>query len=289
MGRLLEAVPLETKLLVTTRWRPEEVRAGVSDLSVLDVLNDRGSSLMLRDDLHAKYYRADQRVFIGSANVTAQALGWADPSNLELLEELPVTTQWIEQFEADLLSAAIEATQEIRDLVLEAVAAFPARAAITSEDRPESHVSIPKWTPALRNPQDLFTYYVSEGSADLPRATLQAAARDLAVLRVPPDLAEESFRAYVAAVLLQMPVVRKVDLYVEVERRFGAIRDLIRRTTDGTLEEANRSWQTLMRWLLYFLPGRYSAEVPRHSELFLRVSALDQRPMSDLGGQGREE
>ena len=71
---------------IVTRWRAREVAAGVSDLAVFEITNDRrNTALDLLDDLHAKLYLADNKGLIGSANLTAPALGWATRNNVEIL------------------------------------------------------------------------------------------------------------------------------------------------------------------------------------------------------------
>lgn len=77
LERLLGQVAAEVAVRCVTRWRPEEIVAGVSDLEVWPLLRDRvQSSLWLHPDLHAKLYRADDTCLIGSANITDTALGW---------------------------------------------------------------------------------------------------------------------------------------------------------------------------------------------------------------------
>ena len=58
--RLLASIADEVSIHCITRWRPEEIAAGVSDLEIWPILRDRPHSrLWLRPDLHAKFYRAD--------------------------------------------------------------------------------------------------------------------------------------------------------------------------------------------------------------------------------------
>ena len=54
-----------------TRWTPLDIQMGVSDLECRTVVVDRGGAFRLHNRLHAKYYRFDNQVLIGSANMTA--------------------------------------------------------------------------------------------------------------------------------------------------------------------------------------------------------------------------
>src|SRR6478752_6932644 len=85
VSKVLSAVPKGVRIQLFTRWRPDEVAAGVSDTRVLSVVRSRGGAVYLYDRLHAKYYRNENDALIGSANLTATALGWGSNPNLELL------------------------------------------------------------------------------------------------------------------------------------------------------------------------------------------------------------
>ena len=90
LERLLDKISPNVSLKCITRWFPEEIVTGVSDLEVWNLIQNRpNSSLWLRPDLHAKYYRADNRCLVGSANLTGKALCWSNLPNLELL--MPVS------------------------------------------------------------------------------------------------------------------------------------------------------------------------------------------------------
>jgi hypothetical protein len=69
-------------------------------------------------------------------------------------------------------------------------------------------------------------------------------------------------------------MVRAVDEFVALPRRFGEVRDMLAASlsTGGDAPDATATWQTLMRWLLFFLPRRYKRTVPGHaSEVFRRL------------------
>lgn len=268
-----------------TRWEPEEVAAGVSDLEVFDVLGERAdAALLLWPPLHAKYFRADGRCLVGSANVTARALGWMSPANIELLIEAPATHPRLAAFEQHALAEARLATADLRVLVEEAAAAIRRERAWTvpvsvpredevptDTDRGGASMSAHRtWLPSLRQPTELHLAY-SGRLDDLTAAAREAALRDLAALDPPNGLPAAAFTAVIAASLLQMPVVSRIDEFTAASQRFGAVRDLIAAETGLSNREAGVAWQTTMRWLLHFLPDRYRRTVPSYSEVFVRV------------------
>jgi len=278
LQRLLEGVAPSVHLQCVTRWRPEEIAMGVSDIDIWLLLKAReNTQLWLRHDLHAKYYRSDEQCLVGSANITATALGWVSQPNIELLLDVPRNHPALRGFENQVLADAIlvddsvyEHTKAIVALIeLEANKAIPLNEAF---DTQQTAIDRSAWIPSLRNPEQLYVAYI--GNQDkLSVGAHEVALADLQVLNIPQGLSKSAFEAYVGLVLLQMPIVQKVDIFVVQPRRFGEVSSFLK-----TLPSANSpdfdgklAWQTLMRWLLNFLQERYTVSVPSHSEVFSRV------------------
>ncbi len=283
--RLLAQIPPQISLKCVTRWRLEEILAGVSDLEVWTILKYRpDASLWLRPDLHAKYYRADQKCLVGSANLTSTALGWIKQINLELLVPLPANNAQLLDFEEELFAGSVQVDQAIfaqmqlavqllgeqypKILPLEASPQFE------SEEESQEAIATDAWLPTLRNPEDLYLAY-SGRSEKLSTVSREAALLDLSVFPMPPDLPKAAFQVYVGSLLLQKPIIRQVDVLLSTPQRFGAVTDLLSSLacSQSPNFDADRAWQTLMRWLRYFLPNRYALSVPNHSEVFGRVKS----------------
>lgn len=272
--RLLSKAP-EVDLRCVTRWRPAEVAAGVSDLTVYEVVRERGGSLWLRNDLHAKYYRADKHVLVGSANLTATALGWSSTPNLELLVPLKADDTRASQFEDDLIAFCIPVTDDLYQHYRAAETAW--KAALPT---PPKHVSIESlepsmadfcgWLPQTRQPADLYRVYRAVDADSLPSPMLQRATVDLAVLALPAGLTEPAFNSTVSAALLATTVHHGIDEFVATSRRFGEVRDFLAREHELDRQMAAEAWQTIIRWIKYFLPHRYRYQRPGHSEIIER-------------------
>jgi len=285
LARLLSQITHEAELRCATRWRPEEVIAGVSDLEVWALLEERPhASLWLRPDLHAKYYRADQKCLVGSANLTSTALGWINQLNLELLVPLPANNAQLVDFEKELFAGSVQVDQAIFDQMQLAVQSLkeqypkpnylePSRELNPQEDAQET-IATAAWLPTLRNPEDLYLAY-SGRLEELSTASREAALLDLLAFPIPPDLPKSAFQVYVGSLLLQKPIIRHVDLLLSTPQRFGAVTDLLSSLACNQTSnfDAGRAWQTLMRWLRYFLPNRYTLSVPNHSEVFGRLKS----------------
>jgi hypothetical protein len=269
LRRLLDSVDDSVSIHLFTRWRPDEVAAGVSDTSVLPIVEARGGTVHLCERLHAKLFRADGLALVGSANLTGAALGWSTNPNLELLVEVPAETPAVLALEAELAGCSIPATAALAAEVERVAALLPSRR--TEFETPAASFPSPAWHPLLREPADLFVAY-SKGASLLSSTSSAAAHSDLAALEIPPGLAREPFEALVANRLLQSPLVAEVDLLLAKPRRFGEVSKLLGNRLGLDHHDASHAWQTLMRWLNHFLPERYTHDVPSHSEIMRRVN-----------------
>jgi hypothetical protein len=279
LKRLLEQVAPVVQVNCVTRWRPDEIVAGVSDLDVWLLIRERpNSTLWLRSDLHAKYYRGDQQVLIGSANLTNTALGWSLRPNLELL----IDAELLPDFERELLVGSVMVDNSIYEQIKLMVEALPPQTSSkldttqfisgSLEDDDMPAMPIEAWLPMLRRPESLYKAYIGEWDK-LGTGSRIAAISDLQALDIPSDLNREQFETYVGVQLLQKPIVRQVDQFVEIPQRFGAVRSFLKTLPCASQQDfdADIAWQTLMRWLVYFVNLRYRVDVYHHSEVISRT------------------
>lgn len=267
LEQVLDTLAPGVEVELFTRWRPEEVAAGVSDTTVLQPVLARGGSVFLCDQLHAKTFLFDDTGLIGSANLTAKALGWNADPNLELLTEVPADLPAVRALESELRATAIPASEEIAAEVERVAALLP-----KPQRRPAPASPPEPWCPRLREPRDLFVAY-AQGPERLSEASAAAAERDLAHLEVPPAQAREQFEGLVGTRLLQESLINKVDDLLTQSRRFGEIRDVFAAALGLDRAGADHAWQTTMRWMLYFQPQRYERFVSSHSEIMVRKEA----------------
>jgi len=281
LEKLLAVVSSEVQIKCVTRWRLDEIASGVSDLDVWLVVRDRpNTSMWLRSDLHAKFYRADSACLIGSANLTHAALGWSSRPNLELLINSSAQKS-LREFEDGLFAGSSRVDETIykhmssalEHFVVYRVPELPIDEQSEAE-RPlgETGRSVVSWTPSLRHPEKLYIAYLGKLD-ELTTASRAAALNDLSVLDIPLELSREEFESYIGVQLLQMPIIRRVDEFVIEPQRFGAVTNFLSQLPcrDNVDFSANTAWQTLMRWFAYFLPDRYTVSTPRHSEIIVRT------------------
>ena len=219
-----------------TRWIPVDIQVGASDLDCRTAVVDRGGSFRLHNRLHAKYYRFDDRVLVGSANMTASGLSYPHPGNLEILSE-PGPPFVPAAFEAALKRESSEVSdydfrnwQRCPVIEREFV---PSIADFTESDLAE-------WIPQTRNPGYLWMHY-SGNEAQIVSSEQRALARlDLQALEVPPGLTFESFCDWVNLSLQASPFMDSV-------RQFEGRTDAV--VWDSVAAERSVSRSTAARWV----------------------------------------
>ena len=280
--RLMQNLAPGVVLSCITRWHPHEIKYGVSDLEVWDVLQaHQPSSLSLIPTLHAKFYRADDNYAIGSANLTNAALGWSTRPNVELLISGEVD-QRLRDWESSLSSQATNVDESLVRFFERLVDDLPNDNLVFTEHYSDTgsafdeeygapNLEVKSWLPMTRYPEHLYKVYLGH-TEELSAGARESAKYDLLALAVPKGLDPDGFGVSVAANLLQMPVVHRIDQFLAQPRSFGAVRDFL-----GALpqypqhRDPSADWQTMMRWFRHFLPQRFHVSVPNYSEVTFRV------------------
>ena len=264
LARLFQSIQESVDILVVTRWRPSDILAGASDLAVFDLTEASSIPLLLRHDLHAKLFVADDRCLIGSANVTATALGWRAPSNLELLAPVDRSSSGIGAFLTELRSGSVRATRNHQVRLRELVEQLRLKQSFivpeTADDENTPGLLPPNWMPRIVNPDELYSVYARGAEADVSRAVLPRMVDELTRLGVSPGMNGSEFRAWVSSSILQTPVVVGVLRRIEVEGSVNeeALAQLFDEIGVDPNEHAPREGlKTLQRWLTYFLSDGY--------------------------------
>lgn len=278
---VLGGVPQSVHIKVITRWRVDEVAAGVSDPTIFDELQRRGrATILLHDDLHAKAYMVDERVLIsGSANITLPALGFAKQNNIELLSLVsPVPTSFFVLLRR-LDAEGLPATPELKDNVLRLAADF--QRSMPAVPSLPSHAPVRDSTnamlghrhiPCFRSPDRFYDAYRSIpniSSVETRRVVLD----DILLLQLEDGLGSIEFEHAVRQALLDLPFIERMNSYLGRPRRFGELTRWVKNQVtdlDTSHEEAQRMVQTLIRWLTYFAPDIYQCKKINVSEVLYK-------------------
>ena len=255
--RLLARIGPDVVLRIVTRWRVDEVVAGVSDPSVWPLVRDWGGNMYLLGNLHAKVFIVDDAALVGSANLTGAALAGAERGNLEVLVEVARAHPAVVAVEQFVDARACAVTDEIHAAVVEAAAAAAA---------PLGQEEAALWVPRFRHPRDLTKCAIRLPDPSDKQARL--ARQELAALGLPTTAAGASHSA-VAAALRQQLVVQALAAFVDVPdgRRFGEVRQWLSQLVGA----AEVDTQALIRWVVEFLPDVFRYSRPKYSEVLHRA------------------
>lgn len=283
---LLKSLTEGVKLTVYTRWRLDEILSGVSDIEIWELFRDsQNMSLKLSPNLHAKYYRFDNTIILGSANLTAKALIRNAGSNFEILQTSEMNDE-CRSFEIALANSSVKVNDELFEQVNRIVEQHDGRElpfAVNElgisydEDhfKKEDRFKLNQWLPKTRNPENLFNYY-SNNHEFLTDDQIKHAKYDLLYFPIPNGLSKKAFNETISFYLLQMPVVKNIDSFLGQERRFGEMSSYLDQIM--SLKERNldpkRVWQTLMRWLLIFFEDKYLVQNANYSEVFVKQTRI---------------
>jgi len=266
--RLLDAIPdTVSECTCITRWLPEDIAAGVCDLEILDDLAQaRGGRLLVHPHLHAKYYSNGQQSLVGSANLTARGLGWHTPANVELLVALPADFAGLSAWEESLLNSAVEATSQLRDQIRlqaeEIKQAGPLRPVPEVEDGAVEKEEPGLWVPQCPTPERLWQVYRGRGADTMVSSAFEAAQEDLAALSPPQGLSQELFKAYVAGILIQMPLLTGREKLASTGLTDTKAHEFLSDRLDTTDQEDDygQVWRVVKLWLVHFFPDSYRLE-----------------------------
>lgn len=265
--RLLQVIPLEARsITIITRWIPSEIAAGVSDIEIFDRLAlDSRVRLLLNTQLHAKYYRVDGKCLIGSANLTARALGWAVPSNIELLVEMDASDGDLQRLEKELLYYSISADASMRDAMI--IAVDELRKMLPSLpnlgiNEPGNPLVPRLWLPTCPSPEKLWNVYSNHESWRLVKSASDAAKTDLDYLMIPQKLPKELFELHVRTALSQNLMVKILDNRIQQGISDEEAAGLISGSIDPSklLYPPLQMWTVLKNWLVFFDPKQYRRE-----------------------------
>ena len=249
LSKALGAANTEASLVCVTRWSLQDLAVGASDAECRSVAVDFGGSFRLHPSLHAKYYRIDDVVLIGSANLTSSGMGWSPQPNLEILCRAGDDFDSL-AFEQELLSEARELS-DYEFLRWEAIAQVAAR---KEREAAGGQPELDTWRPRTRDPIHLELSYAGRGNEIASFDEQRAAERDVQTLLLPPNLTSEEVRLWATACLLAAPFTNTVIKLRESTDAPASHRSLAN-TYGLNLTEARRDMETVRNWLAFLAPG----------------------------------
>ena len=256
---ILSIVPTKVPVQIFTRWRATEVAAGVSDLEVLQIATERPhTELRLLNNLHAKLYLTDDQCLVGSANLTASALGWAENSNVELLIPAKSTDPDIDYLLKRLEAAEI-ATVEIRSKIEELANALKMTRLEEGENMAgESSGHQVAWLPRCAAPDKLYEMYSNLETTVVVSGTKEDGLADIKDLQIQPGLSEKVFKTRVQDTLLQIPAFAGIiDIVPQGLSDTDGIERIKEARPDLLEQDIRTQWRIVREWIGIFFEDQF--------------------------------
>ena len=262
LEQVLGVIPESIHVTCITRWRPEDIALGVCDLEIFDQLKERDQSdLMIHPNLHAKLFAADEVCLVGSANLTATALGWRSPQNLELMITLKTSDHRLNDWWDELLEDSIEATEEMRDALRSEVeilkASFkPIQLPKSDQNNEEVHKI---WVPECPRLSGLWEAY-SGDKEKLAKSAFDSAMADLAVLNLPPGMHHVSFQKSVKTAVRNTQLFQEVNKLTQKGLSDSVAHKFLIEQCDIAPNDVDRRWNVIKSWISKLFPDEFRIE-----------------------------
>jgi hypothetical protein len=240
---------LAAKSIFVCRWKLDDILSGSTDIGVYPLLRDQGIKVLLHPNLHAKYYRFDNRILMGSANLTSNGLLDEETGSLEALTSLLKSTTTA-NFESKIIEESRQVDDELYSEYLEI---------FDSQLLPEPLNEIDFYWPSFASLEEAWSIY----TGDDPSLTLKR-------LAIPPALEKSKLKSFIKIRLNEFSNIQRIKKFLESGvdgRRFGEVRALIREM-DDSIDETS-AWQNLMSLLLDLFPEHYEYFRPNHTEIIV--------------------
>ena len=242
MQRLTSSMVEVELFVVVTRWSVEDLRVGVSDLSVRELAMEYNGKFMLHSSLHAKYYRLDNKVFVGSANVTDAAMGWENNPNLEIMCEAGIDFSGAD-FEKNLISEAYEVGDEEFECWRSAVQFMDRRL----HEEHEGSNRLSGWWPRARDVESVILTYAGRSNDIVSMDERRSARIDLEEMNVPNGLQYVELGGWISNALLSSRLARSV-LRNQDPDTMSVVRELAGEFNLNVIE-ARRAREAVQRWV----------------------------------------
>ena len=246
LTKLLNEIGPSAQLECITRWSPQDIKAAMSDVSCRAIVVEYGGSFRLHNRLHAKYYKFDNQVLVGSANLTASGLSYGHPGNFEILCE-PKPTFDSQTFEEQLRKDSREVTNA-EYLIWQQCPVDPIG---NRDESPEPSGSpLEDWQPMTHFPEYMWSLYTERYDQIPLDEQRELALQDIEALKIPRGFTETEFHIWIATCLRASPFVDSVRLLMNLEKETAW--RVLSEQWHVTMASASRSLSTVQNWLLYF-------------------------------------
>lgn len=246
LAKILNSAQSFHTLLCITKWNAHDIAVGNSDIECRAIVNDFGGRFKLHPTLHAKYYRMDNVVLVGSANVTLTAMGWAKQPSVEILYRAGTDFDF-ETFESEVEGDSREIGDE-EYYLWESI-----KSNINKLNSSKNiDFKIENWNPSTRDPTNILLFYKNRIDEIASFDEQKSAQIDIDLLNIPSELSEENLKNWMLTCLISTPFAQSVMSMLDAKSEIASQR--LAQSYSLSRTEARRKMETVHNWLALLAP-----------------------------------
>jgi hypothetical protein len=263
LKRFLMSAGAHHGIKIVVRWRPEDLRSGVSDIEIYPYLAECGIPLYVNKDIHLKLYVFESNIaFSTSGNLTLRGFGYSENSNIEVGSFINIIQEdWARIYK--MINTSKQVNEDMYQQYKKYVEACP-KLPKTDVPPPDFFGTPKAYTisslPAVETPATLAEYYFSSNTAMHSAEVVRRVAHDLVTFCIPPKLNQNEVDQQLGDSFRRTPFVVEFIEVLKAEKslRFGAVNDWIhQKCEDVPLPykwEIKENTRIFYNWLEHFFP-----------------------------------
>lgn len=287
--------------VVVTRWNPDDLMTGASDLMVFDVCRDLDLTLLVNPRLHMKVYSWDlNTAVVGSANLTESGMGIGANPNLEFVRGMISLSAEDQRYLREVLHSSSLVTPEVYESAREWLNSHhgplpppPSSESPWVELAPESSMLVSA-LPMMRSSLELKRAFLAlrEGRwGDIPSNERQCALHDLVNYQL-FDASPKDFDSMLRERFFAHPFTQKITEKIAPCAYFGELKEWIQRSCQDVPVPSRRDLtgnvQVLLSWFVDLGDGEFIVDVPgAHSQRICRKGTRHRGPDATSARAGR--
>ena len=264
LKKFLQGTEANSDIKVVTRWRPQDLQSGVSDIAIYPYLQEHRIPLYINSDIHLKLYIfSSNNTFSTSGNLTGRGFGYSEKSNIEVGSFVQLT-----QDDWSKIYTLINTSKQVDEAMYQRCKCYIEscpKIAGPPPPPPDLYGTSKTYTlstlPAVETPVKLAEFYFDLNQSKYLTEEIRRATHDLVTFALPRGLSNSEFDQRLGDSFRSTPFVVEFIEVLKKEKslRFGAVNDWIyQKCEDVPLPyrwEIKESTRIFYNWLAHFISG----------------------------------
>lgn len=264
---------------IITTWKLSDLWFGSSSLETFTYANGNSIKLFINNRIHLKACLVDWKKCIsGSANITQNGLGLSSNYNFELNSKNDhidsETSLYLRSIIAESKLVTVSMYEEFKK-ALEKLPNVPKMPKVEDDLGAIDNDFLISVLPMSYNINTMYLLYDNNYETD-NEEEMNCALHDVALYKVPKDLARNDFYKHLSKVFFDMLFIKKLLEFIGEEGKyFGEVKEWIQNNCSDVPIPSRRDLtgniQVLYKWIVELSDGLYDVDRPNYSERIYKV------------------